>query len=127
MYTVMLMVVAIGTTECACRLPFKTMLARFLEVPSRAMRAIRNDAASDHWKQKALLKLAKLSLISSARVGGAILGLVGLFVVSVYLMSLLSPALWPFAMSVKGIAIASVFAVLYLIGRVYAESRLQRG
>jgi hypothetical protein len=30
-------------------------------------------------------------------------------------------------MSVEGITIASVFAILYLIGRVYAESRLQRG
>jgi hypothetical protein len=127
MYTVMLMVATIGTTECACRLPFKTMLARFLEVLPRAMRAIRNDAVSDHWKQRALLKLAKLSLVSSVSVGSAIFGLVGFFVASIYLMSLLSPPLWPFAMSVEGITIASVFAILYLIGRVYAESRLQRG
>lgn len=122
----MLIVASIATTECACRLPFKALLARFLQVLPRAMRAIRSDAASDHWKQKALLKLAKLSLMSAASVGSAILGLVGLFVGSVYLMSLLSPPLWPFVMSAEGIAFASVFAILYLIGRIYAEARLQR-
>jgi len=127
MYTVMLMVATIGTTECACRLPFRTMLGRFLEILPRAMRAVRNDAVSDHWKQKALLKLAKLSLMSSVSVGGAILGLVGLFIASIFVMSLLAPPLWPFAMSVEGITIATLFAVLYLIGRFYAESRLQRG
>ena len=126
MYIVILMVVSVATTECACRLPFKSMSARFLQVLPRAMRAIRNDAASDHWKQKALLKLAKLSLLSSLSVGGALLGLVGFFVASVYLMSLLSPPLWAFALSTEGIIVASMFAILYLIGRTYAESRLQR-
>jgi hypothetical protein len=126
MDTVMLLIVTIGTTECACRLPFKAMSTRFLSILPRAMRAIRSTAASDHWKQRALLKLAKLSLVSSVCAGGAILGLVVIFLAGVYALSLISPPLWPFAMSLKGIAIASAFAVLYLVGRIYAESRLQR-
>jgi hypothetical protein len=126
MDTVMLLIVTIGTTECACRLPFKTMSARFISILPRAMRAIRNNAASDHWKERALLKLAKLSLISSVCAGGAIFGLVAIFLSGVYLLSLFSPPLWPFATSLVGIAIASVIAILYLVGRIYAGSRLQR-
>lgn len=126
MIIVMLLIVTIGTTECACRLPFKTMSARFLSILPRAMRAIRNNAASDHWKERALLKLAKLSLISSVCAGSAIFSLVAIFLGGIYLLSLLSPPLWAFAMSLEGISIASVIATLYLIGRIYAESRLQR-
>jgi hypothetical protein len=126
MNTLMLLIVTIGTTECAYRIPFKTMSARLLGVLPRAVQVIRNVAASDHWKEKALLKLARLSLTSSICVGSAILGLVATFLGGIYLLSLLSPPLWPLAMSLEGITIASVFAILYLIGRIYAESRLQR-
>jgi hypothetical protein len=98
-----------------------------LGVLPRALRAIRNKAVSDHWKERALLKLAKLSLISSVCAGGAIFGLVGIFLGGTYLLSLLSPSLWSFAMSLEGIVIASVVATLYLIARVYLEARLQRG
>jgi hypothetical protein len=126
MNTLLLLIVTAGITECAYRVPFKAMSARLLGVLPRAMRAIRSATASDHWKEKALLKLAKLSLISSLCVSGAIFGLVAVFLGGVYLLSLISPPLWPFAMSIEGITIVSVFAILYLIGRVYAESRLQR-
>jgi hypothetical protein len=122
----LLLIVTIGTTECACHLPFKKMSARFIGILPRAIRTIRNNVASDHWKERALLKLARLSLVSSMCAGGAIFGLVAIFLGGVYLLSLISPPLWPFAMSVEGITIVSVFAILYLIGRVYAESRLQR-
>jgi hypothetical protein len=122
----LLLIVTIGTTECACRLPFKKMSARFMGILPRAIRAIRSNAASDHWKERALLKLAKLSLISSMCAGGAIFGLVAIFLVGLYLLSLLSPPLWTFAISLQGITMTSVFAILYLVGRIYAESRLQR-
>ncbi len=126
MDVVLLVIVTIGTTECACRLPFKRMSSRFLGILPRALRAIRHKAASDHWKERALLKLAKLSLMSSICVGSAILGLVAIFLAGLYLLSLLSPPLWTLAISPAGIAIASIFAILYMVGRVYAESRLQR-
>jgi hypothetical protein len=122
----MLLIVTIATTECACRLPFRAIAARFLGILPRALRAIRSPSASDHWKERALLKLAKLSLLSSVCAGGAILGLVAIFLGGAYALSLISPPLWPLATSVEGIAIASVVAVLYLAGRVYAQSRLQR-
>ena len=126
MNAVLLLIVTIGTTECACRVPFKKMSVRFLGILPRALRAIRRKAVSDHWKELILLKLAKLSLISSVCVGGAIFGLVAIFLAGLYLLSFLSPPLWTFAMSLEGITIASVFAILYMVGRIYAESRLQR-
>lgn len=122
----MLVIVAIGTTECAVRMPFGTMSHRLLGVLPRTIRAVRNNAVSDHWKERALLKLARLSLMSSICVAGAIFGLVVIFVGGVYLLSLPFPSLWAFAMSLEGIAIASVAAILYLGVRVYAGSRLQR-
>ena len=108
MIIAMLLIVTVGTAECAYHLPFKAMSARLLGVLPRALRAIRNKAVSDHWKERALLKLAKLSLISSVCAGGAIFGLVGIFLGGTYLLSLLSPSLWSFAMSLEGIVIASV-------------------
>jgi hypothetical protein len=126
MDVVLLLIVTIGTTECACHLPWKRMSARFLGIFPRALRTIRHKVASDHWREQALLKLAKLSLMSSICAGSAIFGLVALFLAGLYLLSLLSPPLWAFAMSLRGIAITSVFGILYLVGRIYAESRLQR-
>jgi len=126
MNTVMLVIVTIGTMECAVHMPFKTMSDRLLGVLPRAIRAIRNNAVSDHWKEKALLKLAKLSLVSSICAAGAIFGLAAVFVGGVYLLSLLFPSLWDFAMSLEGMAIASGAAMLYLGARLYAGSRLQR-
>lgn len=126
MNTLMLLIVTIATTECAARLPFKTISARFLGVLPRALRAIRSRAASDHWKEKALLKLAKLSLASSLCAGAAIFGLVAVFLGGVYLLSLAVPSLWTFAMSPEGVVIASGVATLYLVARLYAGARLQR-
>jgi hypothetical protein len=126
MDAVLLLIVTVATTECACHLPWKRMSARFLEIFPRALRTIRHKVASDHWRERALLKLAKLSLMSSICAGSSIFGLVALFLAGLYLLSLLSPPLWEFGMSLRGIAMTSVFAILYLVGRIYAESRLQR-
>jgi hypothetical protein len=127
MDAVMLLIVTVGVTECASRLPFRTMATRFLSIFPRAIRAIRRERASDHWKERALLKLARISLISSICAASAISGLVALFVGGVYLLSLFFPHLWAFAMSLEGIVIASVAAILYLAVRTHARSRLQRG
>jgi hypothetical protein len=80
------------------------------------------------WSVAAIVLFYSLGTVAFAWycAGGAIFGLVAIFLGGVYLLSLLSPPLWPFAMSLEGIAIASVFAMLYLVGRVYAESHLQR-
>lgn len=126
MTTALLLIVTIGVTECALRLPFRRMATRFAGIFPRALRTIRNGKASDHWKEKALLKLAKLSLISSACAAGAIFGIVALFVGGIYTLSLLFPRLWDLAMSIQGISIASVAAMLYLAVRGHATSLLQR-
>jgi len=122
----LLLIITIGVTEFASRLPFTMMASRFLGVFPRAIRAIRNDRVSDHWKERALLKLAKLSLISSLYMGGAILGLVALFVGGTYVLHLLYPRLWGFAMSTEGIALASGAAIVYLVMKAHAQSRLRR-
>ena len=62
MDAVLLLIVTIGTTECAWHVPWKRMSARFLGIFPRALRTIRHKVASDHWRERALLKLAKLSL-----------------------------------------------------------------
>jgi hypothetical protein len=122
----LLLVITIGVTEFASRLPFKAMASRFLGVLPRAIRAIRNHRASDHWKERALLKLARLSLVSALCMGGAILGLVALFVGGTYALNLLHPRLWEFTMSAEGVALASGAAILYLVIKAHAQSRLQR-
>jgi hypothetical protein len=122
----LLLIITIGVTEFASRLPFTMMASRFLGVFPRAIRAIRNDRVSDHWKERALLKLAKLSLISSLYMGGAILGLVALFVGGTYVLHLLYPRLWGFAMSTEGIVLASGAAIVYLVMKAHAQSRLRR-
>jgi hypothetical protein len=126
MAVALLLLVAIGVTECASRLPFAAMTSRFLGVFPRAVRAIRNDKVSDRWKERALLKLAKLSLISSVCAAGAIFALVALFLGGSYLLSYLAPPLWQLAMSIEGVIVASVAAVLYLMVRTHARARLQR-
>ena len=126
MTAVLLLVVTIGVTECASHLPFKAIATRFLSIFPRAVRAIRNNKVSDHWKEKALLKLARLSLMSSVCAAGVIFGLVALFVIGIRLLSLMAPPLWDFAMSLEGIGVASGAAVLYLAVRAHARSFLQR-
>lgn len=126
MSVALLLVVTAGVVECALRLPFMAMASRFLQVFPRAVRTIRNDKVSDHWKERALLKLARLSLLSSGCIAGTIFGLVGLFLAGSYLLSLLSPALWDLALSVEGVVVATVAAVLYLAARPHARSLLQR-
>ncbi|HET6621266.1 MAG TPA: hypothetical protein VFG64_15130 [Dongiaceae bacterium] len=97
-----------------------------MSIYPRALRTFRNVKASDHWKEVALLKLARLSLILSGCAAGAIFGIVALFVGGVYLLDLVSPSLWELAMSVEGISIASAAAMLYLAMRPHARSLLQR-
>jgi hypothetical protein len=126
MAVALLLIVTAGVAECASRLPFMAMASRFLEVFPRAVRTIRNNKVSDHWKERALLKLARLSLISSGCIAGTIFGLVALFLAGSYLLSLLSPPLWDLALSIKGMAVATVAAILYLAAKPRARSLLQR-
>lgn len=126
MAVALLIIVTIGVVEVATRLPFAMVTARFMGVLPRAIRTIRNDKVSDHWKERALLKLARLSLFSSGCIAGIIFGLVALFLAGTYLLSLASPALWDLTLSVEGIVVASVAAVVYLLARTRATSRLQR-
>ena len=122
----LLIIVTIGVVEVATRLPFAMVTARFMGVIPRAVRTIRNDKVSDHWKERALLKLARLSLLSSGCFAGIIFGLVALFLAAAYLLSLVTPSLWDLALSVQGVVVASVAAVLYLLVRAQAIARLQR-
>ncbi len=126
MAVALLLIVTAVVAECASRLPFMAMAGRFLQVFPRALRTIRNDKVSDHWKERALLKLARLSLTSSACIAGAIFGLVALFVAASYLLSLLSPSLWDLALSIKGVVVATVAAIVYLAAKPRALSLLQR-
>lgn len=121
----LLLVVSIMVAECASHLPLLAISRRFMSIYPRALRTLRKSNASDHWKEVALLKLARLSLILSGCAAGAILGIVALFVGAVYLLDLVSPRLWDLAMSVEGISIASAAAVLYLAMRPRARSLLQ--
>jgi hypothetical protein len=126
MAVALLIIVTIGVVEVATRLPFAMVTARFVGVIPRAVRTIRNDKVSDHWKERALLKLARLSLLSSGCFAGIIFGLVALFLAGAYLLSLIAPDLWDLALSVQGVVVASVAAVLYLLVRAQAIARLQR-
>ena len=121
----LLLVVTIAVAECASHLPLLAISRRFLGIYPRALRTFRNDKASDHWKEVALLKLARLSLFLSGCAAGAIFAIVALFVGGVYLLDLVSPHLWDLAMSIEGISIASAAAVLYLAMRPRARSLLQ--
>ncbi|WP_119304845.1 hypothetical protein [Dongia deserti] len=122
----LLLVVTIAVAECASHLPLLAISRRFAGIFPRALRTVRNAKASDHWKEMALLKLARLSLISSGCAAGAILGIVALFVGGIYVLDLVSPRLWELAMSIEGISIASAAAILYLAARSHARSLLQR-
>jgi hypothetical protein len=122
----LLLVVTIVVAECASHLPLLAISRRFAGIFPRALRTIRSKKASDHWKEVALLKLARLSLISSGCAAGAIFGIVALFVGGIYLLDLISPRLWELAMSIKGISVASAAAILYLAVRPHARSFLQR-
>jgi hypothetical protein len=122
----LLLVVTIAVAECASRLPLLAISRRFMSIYPRALRTLRKNNASDHWKEVALLKLARLSLILSGCAAGAIFGIVALFVGGVYLLDLVSPRLWELAMSIEGISLASAAAMLYLAMRPHARSLLQR-
>jgi hypothetical protein len=122
----LLLVVTIVVAECASRLPLLAISRRFMSIYPRALRTFRRDKASDHWKEVALLKLARLSLILSGCAASAIFGIVALFVGGVYLLDLVSPRLWDLAMSFEGISLASAAAMLYLAMRPHARSLLQR-
>jgi hypothetical protein len=126
MTVVLLLFVTIAVTECASRLPLLAISKRFGSIFPRALRTLRSSRASDHWKELALLKLAKLSLISSGCAAGAIFTVVALFVGGIYVLDLVYPSLWELAMSVEGIGVASVVAMLYLAVRPHARSLLQR-
>ena len=126
MAVALLLIVTAVVAECASRLPFMAMASRFLQVFPRALRTIRNDKVSDHWKERALLKLARLSLMSSGCIAGTIFGLVALFVATSYLLSLLAPSLWDLALSIKGVVVATVAAIVYLAAKPRALSLLQR-
>jgi hypothetical protein len=126
MTVALLLLVTVVVAEFASRLPLLAISRRFGGIYPRALRTLRSSRASDHWKEAALLKLAKLSLISSGCAAGAIFGIVALFVGGIYVLDLVSPALWNLAMSVKGIVVASVAAILYLAVRPHARSLLQR-
>lgn len=126
MSAIALVIVTVAVSEFALRLPFQTVAKRFIGIFPRALRTIRSERVSEHWKEKALLKLAKLSLLSSFCAAGAIFGVVALFIAAIYGLGLLLPTLQGFALSVEGIALASVVATLYLVARSHAKSRLQR-
>ena len=122
----LLLVVTIAVAECASRVPLLAISRRFANVFPRALRTLRSSKASDHWKEVALLKLAKLSLVSSGCAAGAIFGIVAVFLGGVYVLSALFPGLWDLALSVEGITVASAAAILYLALKPHARSLLQR-
>jgi hypothetical protein len=122
----LLLVVTIVVAECASHVPLLSISRRFVDIFPRALRTLRSSKASDHWKEAALLKLAKLSLASSGCAAAAIFGIVALFVGGVYVLSALAPDLWDLALSVQGIIVASVAAILYLALKPHARSLLQR-
>ena len=122
----LLIAVTIVVAECASRMPLLSISRRFANVFPRALRTLRSSKASDHWKEVALLKLAKLSLVSSGCAAGAIFGIVAVFLGGVYVLSALFPGLWDLALSVEGITVASAAAILYLALKPHARSLLQR-
>lgn len=121
-----LVVAAIAVAEAALRLPLLTVVRRFAGIWPQARRTMGRQRASDHWKEKALLKLARRSLAASFCLAAMIAALVAVFLAVVFGLSLLLPPLWEFALGPVGLGIATLAALLHLIVRPYARRLLQR-
>ncbi len=121
-----LVLAAIAVAEAALRLPLVKVARRFAGIWPRARRTMGRQGASDHWKEKALLKLARRSLAASFCTAAMIAALVAAFLAIVFGLSLLSPPIWEFALSPVGLGIVTIAAILHLVVRPHACRLLQR-
>ncbi len=103
--------------EIAVRLPFSANIAGVNRSGRRALRAVRSNSVSDHWKEKAMLAYAGMMFSCSLKLAGWLLFLGAGAVLLIITFDQISRGFSSFIVSWQGIGLSIVFASLYLAVR----------
>ncbi len=103
--------------EFAVRLPFADVIAGVSRSGKKAIRVVRAKAISDHWKEKALGAYARTTFISSIKLAGLLVVLLGIATAVVAAFDQVSGGFQSFILGWLGIAFSVVFASLYFVAR----------
>ena len=106
-------ILCVVLVEIALRLPFTDAVARAANYGGRAVRVVRANAVSDHWKEKALAAYAQATFLSSIKLAGFLAVLLTIAAVFVVALEQISGGFQSFILGWRGIGFSIVFASLY--------------
>lgn len=108
---------AIGMAELGLRLPFAEPRRQMQLMFSKSLRTMRA-AASDHWKQRALLSYSSITFRASLSLLGNVAVLAAAAASAVLTIGLVIPSFDTVTFSVPGIILIFITASLYLLLRL---------
>ena len=103
--------------EVALRLPFAAVIAGLLASSTRALRVVRAQGVSDHWKEKALTAYARTTFLSSIRLAGLLFVIIAMAGILIFVFELMHEDFPDFIFDWRGIGFSIIFASVYFKAR----------
>lgn len=103
--------------ELALRLPFPAVISGVSRSGSKAVRVVRAKAVSDHWKEKALAAYAQTTFLSTLKLAGLLIIVIGIATAVVVILDYAFNGFQKFILSWRGIGFSVIFASLYFTVR----------
>lgn len=104
----------IALVELALRLPFGEAVMDAHRCGRRAVRIVFARSISDHWKERALAAYARTTFLTSIRLAGLLLALLGAAAGLVVLLEQISPTFRSFILDWRNVGFSFLVAGLYL-------------
>lgn len=118
-YLAVCMLCVLGV-ELFIRLPFARHISALGSVSRKSARVVSSSKISDHWKEKALQRYSKDMAVASLLTGFYLLllgAIASVFAMAIDWLLNITPATLEYLVTAPGLIIATVFSVLYVVGR----------
>lgn len=103
--------------ELALRLPFKPVIVGLTQSSRKALRVVRSNAISDHWKEKVMGAYAQQTFLNTAKLTGLLVALFGTATLIVLALNLLGSGFANFIIGPIGLIATLVLASGYFMIR----------
>ena len=107
-------ILAVVLVEFVVRLPLKSIISDIKTVSQKAVKLIRSQFISDHWKEKALLVYSGALLKSTLKLASILIAIVVLAIAVITIFNLLGLNIISFISSMTGIGFSIIVAIAYV-------------
>ena len=107
-------ILAVVLVELVVRLPLKSIISDVKTVSQKAVKLIRSQLISDHWKEKALLAYSGALLKSTLKLASVLIAIVVLAITVITIFNLVGLNIISFLTSMTGIVFSVIVAIAYV-------------